>query len=82
MLTVHRSQGSSFGEVFVADDVFWPQDLDLRRQLFMWRSAVLGMAFGWQAGMARLLQRNIGLEPWRINEKQRSSDGQCFQFFG
>lgn len=33
VLTVHRSQGSSFGEVFVADDVFWPQDLDLRRQL-------------------------------------------------
>ena len=33
VLTVHRSQGSSFGEVFVADDVFWPQDLSLRRQL-------------------------------------------------
>ncbi|MAJ61921.1 MAG: hypothetical protein CBC48_19575, partial [bacterium TMED88] len=30
---VHRSQGSSFGEVFVADDVFWPKDLVLRRQL-------------------------------------------------
>jgi len=33
VLTVHRSQGSSFGEVFVADDVFWSQDLALRRQL-------------------------------------------------
>ena len=33
VLTVHRSQGSSFGEVFVAPDVFWPQDLTLRRQL-------------------------------------------------
>ena len=33
VLTVHRSQGSSFGEVFVADDVFWPQDRALRRQL-------------------------------------------------
>ena len=33
VLSVHRSQGSSFGEVFVADDVFWPQDLELRRQL-------------------------------------------------
>jgi len=33
VLTVHRSQGSSFGEVFVADDVFWPQDPLLRRQL-------------------------------------------------
>ena len=33
VLTVHRSQGSSFGQVFVADDVFWPQDPALRRQL-------------------------------------------------
>ena len=33
VLTVHRSQGSSFGNVFVADDVFWPKDLALRRQL-------------------------------------------------
>lgn len=33
VLTVHRSQGSSFGEVFVTPDVFWPQDLTLRRQL-------------------------------------------------
>lgn len=33
VLTVHRSQGSTFGEVFVAADVFWPQDLRLRRQL-------------------------------------------------
>lgn len=33
VLSVHRSQGSSFGEVFVADDVFWPSDPVLRRQL-------------------------------------------------
>ncbi len=33
VLTVHRSQGSSFGEVFVASDVFWPKDNILRRQL-------------------------------------------------
>ena len=33
VLTVHRSQGSTFGEVFVASDVFWPKDLILRRQL-------------------------------------------------
>jgi len=33
VLTVHRSQGSTFGEVFVARDVFWPQDEQLRRQL-------------------------------------------------
>jgi exodeoxyribonuclease-5 len=33
VLTVHRSQGSTFGEVYVAADVFWPQDPVLRRQL-------------------------------------------------
>ena len=33
VLTVHRSQGSTFGEVYVAADVFWPQDAVLRRQL-------------------------------------------------
>jgi len=33
VLTVHRSQGSTFGEVFVDADVFWPQDPLLRRQL-------------------------------------------------
>ncbi len=33
VLTVHRSQGSTFGEVYVANDVFWPKDLNLRRQL-------------------------------------------------
>jgi len=33
VLTVHRSQGSTFGEVFVASDVFWPKDEQLCRQL-------------------------------------------------
>ena len=33
VLTVHRSQGSTFGEVYVAGDVFWPADPVLRRQL-------------------------------------------------
>ncbi|MEY4359698.1 MAG: hypothetical protein RLZZ631_1184, partial [Cyanobacteriota bacterium] len=33
VLTVHRSQGSTFGDVFVAGDVFWPSDAVLRRQL-------------------------------------------------
>ncbi len=33
VLTVHRSQGSTFGEVFIAGDVFWPSDEVLRRQL-------------------------------------------------
>jgi exodeoxyribonuclease V len=33
VLTVHRSQGSTFAEVFVDGDVFWPSDTVLRRQL-------------------------------------------------
>jgi exodeoxyribonuclease-5 len=33
VLTVHRSQGSTFSEVFIAADVFWPSDAVLRRQL-------------------------------------------------
>ena len=33
VLTVHRSQGSTFSEVFIAGDVFWPSDDTLRRQL-------------------------------------------------
>ncbi len=33
VLTVHRSQGSTFAEVFVDGDVFWPRDAVLRRQL-------------------------------------------------
>jgi exodeoxyribonuclease-5 len=33
VLTVHRSQGSSFNDVFVAPDVHSPEDPDLRRQL-------------------------------------------------
>ena len=33
MLSVHRSQGSTFGEVFIDGDVFWPDDPQLRQQL-------------------------------------------------
>ena len=33
VLTVHRSQGSTFGEVFIDADVFWPKDDVLRQQL-------------------------------------------------
>jgi exodeoxyribonuclease-5 len=33
VLTVHRSQGSTFAEVFIDADVFWPSDPVLRRQL-------------------------------------------------
>ncbi len=33
VLTVHRSQGSTFGEVFIDEDVFWPRDRQLRQRL-------------------------------------------------
>jgi len=33
VLSVHRSQGSTFGEVFIDGDVFWPADQELRQQL-------------------------------------------------
>ena len=33
VLTIHRSQGSTFGEVFITSDVFWPRDLEFRRRL-------------------------------------------------
>ena len=32
-LTVHRSQGSTFGEVFISSDVFWPANEELRKKL-------------------------------------------------
>ncbi len=33
VLTIHRSQGSTFGEVFITSDVFWPKDLQFRKRL-------------------------------------------------
>jgi exodeoxyribonuclease-5 len=33
VLTVHRSQGSTFAEVYIDADVFWPAEERLRRQL-------------------------------------------------
>ena len=50
MLTVHRSQGSTFGEVFVAEDVFWPSDAVLRRQLVYVAVSRASQAVTLQAG--------------------------------
>ena len=33
VLTIHRSQGSTFGDVFITSDVFWPKNLEFRRRL-------------------------------------------------
>jgi exodeoxyribonuclease V len=61
VLTVHRSQGSTFGEVFVDADVFWPKDPLLRRQLVYVavsraRSAVSLMAGSSASGDQKLWQ--------------------------
>jgi len=62
VLTVHRSQGSTFGEVFVDADVFWPKDPLLRRQLVYVavsraRTSVTLMAGSGSAGDQQLWQR-------------------------
>ena len=33
VLTIHRSQGSTFGEVFITSDTFWPKNLEFRKRL-------------------------------------------------
>ncbi len=33
VLTIHRSQGSTFGDVFITSDVFWPKDIEFKRRL-------------------------------------------------
>ncbi len=60
VLTVHRSQGSTFGKVFVSPDVFWPKDLVLRRQL-VYVSISRARDAVWMVGNAgmELLKRDI-----------------------
>ncbi|MCX5941460.1 MAG: AAA family ATPase [Cyanobium sp. LacPavin_0818_WC50_MAG_67_9] len=50
VLTVHRSQGSTFAEVFVDGDVFWPSDPVLRRQLVYVAVSRASQAVTLQAG--------------------------------
>ena len=50
VLTVHRSQGSTFAEVFVDGDVFWPSDTVLRRQLVYVAVSRASQAVTLQAG--------------------------------
>lgn len=54
VLTVHRSQGSTFGEVFVAQDVFWPKEEQLRRQLVYVAVSRASQAVTIEAGPASL----------------------------
>ena len=74
VLTVHRSQGSTFGEVFVDADVFWPKDPLLRRQLVYVavsraRTAVTLMA-GPAAGDLQELWRR-----WLADQESQAGDG-------
>jgi exodeoxyribonuclease-5 len=61
VLTVHRSQGSTFGEVFVAGDVFWPKDEQLRRQLVYVAVSRASQAVTMEAGPASAADQSL----WR-----------------
>jgi exodeoxyribonuclease-5 len=59
VLTVHRSQGSTFGEVFVAQDVFWPKDEQLRRQLVYVAVSRASQGVTIEAGPATLAAQSL-----------------------
>ena len=67
VLTVHRSQGSTFAEVFVDGDVFWPSDTVLRRQLVYVAVSRASQAVTLQAGAP-------GAGPSALAEQQLWSD--------
>lgn len=67
VLTVHRSQGSTFAEVFVDGDVFWPSDTVLRRQLVYVAVSRASQAVTLQAGAP-------GAGPSDLTEQQLWSD--------
>jgi exodeoxyribonuclease-5 len=70
VLTVHRSQGSTFAEVFVERDVFWPRDEVLRRQLAYVAVSRASQAVWLVAGPAPRAER----EHWQewLNDAPRS----------
>ena len=60
VLTVHRSQGSTFGEVFIDEDVFWPRDPLLRQRLVYVAVSRASQAVTLMAGAGDDSER----EPW------------------
>jgi exodeoxyribonuclease-5 len=70
VLTVHRSQGSTFGEVFVDGDVFWPKDETLRRQLVYVAVSRASQAVTLMAGAGSVADKQLW-ESWL-----REPDGQ------
>lgn len=72
VLTVHRSQGSTFGEVFIDADVFWPDDPVLRRQLVYVAVSRASEAVSLVAGGAGVAERQL----WsRWLQEEAESDG-------
>ncbi len=66
VLTVHRSQGSTFEEVYVASDVFWPGNTLLRKQLVY--VAVSRASKGvWILGNEKIHTSNKGWEEFLKN---------------
>ena len=63
VLTVHRSQGSTFGAVFVDGDVFWPSDPVLRQQLVYVAVSRASSAVTLMAGAANARDQNTW-EAW------------------
>ena len=62
VLTVHRSQGSTFGEVFVDADVFWPSEEELRRQLVYVAVSRASRAVSLVAGAGSPEERQLWLD--------------------
>jgi len=67
VLTVHRSQGSTFGEVYVDADVFWPQDDQLRQQLVYVAVSRASAAVCLMAGPASESQRQQWQRPFKAD---------------
>ena len=65
VLTVHRSQGSTFAEVFVDADVFWPRDPVLRRQLVYVAVSRASQAVWLTAAGSRAAAAPQEVELWR-----------------
>lgn len=59
VLTVHRSQGSTFAEVFIDADVFWPAEEELRRQLVYVAVSRASQAVSMVAGAGSAAEREL-----------------------
>jgi exodeoxyribonuclease-5 len=74
VLTVHRSQGSTFSEVFVAGDVFLPSDEVLRRQLVYVAVSRAATAVALSAGPGSAAERELWLDCLELDDDQARRD--------